>query len=121
MSDESDDIQTSGWDAISAVLERLYPGQEPKHYGTLISAALGGKDPLQGISIYKSLTPQPHFHYVTYGFTELYEKESEDPNVSGFGFELTFRLACAADAEEPPVWPLNFLQNIARYVFSTGN
>jgi hypothetical protein len=58
---------------------------------------------------------------VTYGFTELYEKESDNPDVSGFGFELTFRLACGSRDEEPPVWPLNFLQNIARYVFSSGN
>jgi hypothetical protein len=76
---------------------------------------------LQGISVYKNLEPLPHFHYVTYGFSELYEKESDDPEVSGFGFELTFRLACGAGDEDPPFWALNFLQNIARYVFSTGN
>jgi hypothetical protein len=51
----------------------------------------------------------------------LYEKESHDAELSGYGFELTFRLACGIDDEDPPVWPLNFLQNIARYVFSTGN
>ena len=82
---------------------------------------IGGKDPLQGISAYKNLEPLPHFHYVTYGFSELYEKESEDAKLSGFGFELTFRLACGAGDEDPPVWALNFLQNIARYVFSSGN
>ena len=67
-------------------------------------------------------TPETHYHFVTYGFSELYEKESDDPEMSGYGFELTFRLACdAADDDEPPAWPLNFLQNLARYVFSTGN
>lgn len=30
---------------------------------------------------------------MSYGLTELYSKETSDPDVSGFGFELTFRLA----------------------------
>lgn len=38
---------------------------------------------------------------------------------SGFGFELTFRLL--GDDPSPPVWPVELLQALARYVFSTGN
>jgi tetratricopeptide (TPR) repeat protein len=34
---------------------------------------------------------------------------------------LTFRLARGAAEAEPPSWALNFLQNLGRYVFSTGN
>jgi suppressor of fused len=116
-----DEPRAIGWNAIDAALFPIYGGREPKHYGVVLPAILGGKDPLQGISVYKNFEPLPHFHYVTYGFSELYEKESENAEVSGFGFELTFRLACGTDGEEPPVWALNFLQNIARYVFSTGN
>jgi hypothetical protein len=41
--------------------------------------------------------------------------------VSGFGFELTFRPTCAAEEEKPPNWALNFLENLGRYVFTTGN
>ena len=62
----------------------------------------------------------PHWHYVTYGFSELYEKETDDPAVSGYGFELTFRLK-RGEEEQPPVWPMNLLQNLARYVFTSGN
>ncbi|MTV41712.1 suppressor of fused domain protein [Duganella radicis] len=120
MSDESDDL-SPGWDAISGALESLYPGQEPRHFGTVISYQLGGSDPLDGISVYRSEESRPHWHFVTFGFSELYAKESTDPDVSGYGFELTFRLACATDASEPPMWALNFLQNLARYVFKTGN
>jgi hypothetical protein len=58
---------------------------------------------------------------VTYGLSELWAKESDDPEVSGFGFELTFRLARQAPDKEPPTWALNFLQNLGRYVFETGN
>jgi suppressor of fused len=116
-----EEMRAVGWEAIDSALAPVYGGREPKHYGTILPAMLGGEDPLQGISVYKNLEPLPHFHYVTYGFSELYEKESENKELSGYGFELTFRLACGADDEDPPVWALNFLQNIARYVFSTGN
>ena len=64
----------------------------------------------------------PHWHFVTYGFTDLFHKETDDPEVSGFGFELTLRLARdPATRTTPPAWALNFLQNLGRYVFGTGN
>ncbi len=71
----------------------LYHGQTPKHYGTLIDYELGGPDPLRGISAYKRAEPIPHWHFITYGFSELYEKKSSNKTVSGWGFELTLRLA----------------------------
>jgi hypothetical protein len=63
----------------------------------------------------------PHWHMVTYGFSELYDKESDQLEESGYGFELTFRLAKPEDEEEPPAWALNLLQNMGRYVFNSGN
>jgi suppressor of fused len=115
------DSDVPGWDAISEALDSLYHGQEPKHYGTLVSWRLGGPDPLNGISAWKRITPVPHWHFVTYGFSDLFEKESDDPAVSGYGFELTFRLKTDAASNEPPGWALNMLQNLARYVFRSGN
>ena len=57
-----------GWDAITAEFERVYPGQtNPKHYATLIKWALGGKDPLDGISIYDG---GDYWHFVTFGMTD---------------------------------------------------
>ena len=117
---ESDDISALGWDAIDSALKPIYEGQVPKHYGTVISYQLGGPDPLQGISAYKRLAPVPHWHYITYGFSELYDKKSQNKAISGWGFELTFRLKTEASSEEPPAWVLNFLQNLARYVFQSG-
>lgn len=119
MSGESE-LEQAGFDAISSKLAALYPGQKEFHYGVLIPYSLGGEDPLDGIGVYKSENGIPHWHYTTYGFTELYEKESDDPGTSGYGFELTFRLK-RGDEEQPPVWPMNLLQNLARYVFSSGN
>lgn len=117
----SDDVDARGWDAISDQLAMLYPGQEPRHFAALVSYSLGGPDPLNGISAYRSKEARPHWHFITYGFSELFAKETDDPAVSGYGFELTFRLACAEDSADPPTWPLNFLQNLARYVFESGN
>lgn len=115
-----------GWDAIDQALEKVYGDQQAAHFGTLIKFRLGGPDPLDGISVYRSEQGQPHWHYVTYGFSDLYGDLDDSLDIapekpSGYGFELTFRLARAADEQEPPSWPLNFLQNIARYVFRTGN
>ncbi|MEG2806050.1 suppressor of fused domain protein [Stenotrophomonas sp.] len=124
MDPTQDDHGTPGWDAINAALAALYPGQEPRHYGTALPYTLGGNDPLDGISVYWADAPRPHWHYVTYGFSELYDKQSEDAADSGYGFELTFRLAAEAGQgadDAPPVWPMNLLQNLARYVFGSGN
>ncbi|MEV4754693.1 suppressor of fused domain protein [Micromonospora sp. NPDC049559] len=111
----------TGWDAIDQALENLYPGIEPQHYATLLKFRLGGPDPLDGISFYPRTEPVPHWHAVTYGMSELYEKESENLEESGWGFEFTFRLRRDPEETEPPVWAANFLQNLARYVFDTGN
>ena len=53
----------------------------------------------------------------------MHSKIYEDIAPYSHGFELTFRLADdeAMKAKEPPTWPLSLLQNLARYVFRTGN
>lgn len=117
----SEEEQAIGWEAIDKEMERLYGDQEPKHYGTMIPYSLGGPDPLEGISAYVKEEPLPHWHLVTYGFSDLYEKENEESEYSGYGFELTFRLLKHENEQEPPAWSLNFLQNLGRYIFTSGN
>ena len=114
------DVDAPGWDAITGALEAIHPGIEPSHWGTVIRFRMGGPDPLDGLSAYRVDDP-PHWHYVSFGLSELWDKQSEDASLSGWGFELTFRLARRATDDVPPVWPLNMLQNLARYVFSSGN
>jgi photosystem II stability/assembly factor-like uncharacterized protein/tetratricopeptide (TPR) repeat protein len=117
-----DEDESPGWAAIDRALEPVYHGAEPHaHYGTVVPYMLGGNDPIHGISIYLRDEPVPHFHFVTYGFTDLFTKETDDPAESGFGFELTLRLCRAPDERDVPMWALNFLQNLGRYVFGTGN
>ena len=66
--------------------------------------ARGGNDPIAGISVYLRDEPATHFHFVTYGFTELFGKETDDPETSGFGFELTMRLAAPEESGQLPSW-----------------
>ncbi|SKA47764.1 Suppressor of fused protein (SUFU) [Chitinophaga eiseniae] len=115
--DEQDAV---GWDCIDGAMEKLYPGQEPRHYAPGLYYALGGDNPLDGISVYESRQQADHLHFVTYGFSELYyDEEAAGGEFSKFGFELTFRLKKATETEDPN-WACNLLQNIAKYVFSSG-
>jgi hypothetical protein len=109
--------EAPGWDAITAAVDPLYPGQEPRHIGYTPGLAFGSG--LQGCSVYATAT---HWHYVTYGLTELYQKDPEaDPSVSGWGYELTMRLPRAATESVAPNWPFELLEKIARYTQSQGH
>lgn len=110
-----------GIHAIDSVLKTKYPDKEPLTFAPMMSMRGGGEDPLEMISVYERTEPLPHWHFVTYGFSDLYEKTSKITPISGFGFELTFRLIKAKGESEPPEWVVNFLQNLAKYVFTTGN
>ncbi|PPS22215.1 suppressor of fused domain protein [Brachyspira murdochii] len=125
----NEEISTSGFDAITKTFEKIYKEQkEPLHYRPIISYELGGKDPLDGVSVYRG---NGYYHFVTYGFSELYEKESEDKEYSGFGFELTFKLKMNEkqinntkdeDASDDEVKSaVGFLQQLAGYVFESGS
>ena len=117
---ESKNIDDSslGWEAIDAEFNRIYPDQpNPLHYGTVIKYMLGGPDPLDGISVYDA---GEFWHFVSYGLSELYTKESEDPEYSGYGIELTFKLKKSTNDEEEIKNGCGLLQYVARYIFQTG-
>lgn len=117
---KDNEIITVGWEAIDQEFLRAYPGQtNPKHYGTLIKWHFGGNDPLDGISIYDG---GDYWHFVSYGLTELYDKESEDRDISGYGYELTLKLK-KYDFENEEAELKNIcgiLQWIARMTFTKG-
>ena len=116
-SDNTDD-SAPGWEAIDAEFDRLYPDQpNPRHYGTLIKYMFGGPDPLDGISVYDA---GGFWHFVGYGLSELYTKESSDPEYSGYGIELTFKLKKSDNDEEEIKNGCGLLQYVARYIFKTG-
>jgi suppressor of fused-like protein len=112
--------EQNGWEAIESYLRRFYGAVEPTHHwGTLISFRAGGPDPLDGISAYSVSQPVPHTHYVSFGMSELYDKESHIAEQSGWGFEFTMRVK--EDREIDPSWVCLLFQELARYVFRTGN
>jgi hypothetical protein len=61
----------------------------------------------------------PSYHYVTYGLSELFEKTSDDPRVSGFGFEMTLRVPRSEDDARPPAWGLTVLQALGHHILSS--
>ena len=107
------DIDAPGWDAIEAAVEAVVPPQQPLHWGT---GNLPGQDGLYGLSAYRA---GEDWLLITFGLTELFGKESEDPECSGWGFELTMRIP-ARDSVQPPPWALNLLQQLGKYVYSSG-
>ncbi len=117
---EREEIKAEGWDAITEECERVYRFQfNPKHYGTIIRWKLGGNDPLDGISIYDG---GDYWHFVTYGLSELYEKETDNKEVSGYGMEFTFKLKKDNyEDEELEIKNIcGILQQIARITFTQG-
>lgn len=111
---------SNGWDAITEVFEKIYPEQtDPKHYGTLIGWRVGGNDPLDGISIYDG---GEYWYFVTYGLSEIYEKESDNKDISGYGMEFTLKLKKDnyEDEEAEIKGICGILQTIARMTFTRG-
>ena len=83
--------------------------KEPKHYGTLISWRLGGNDPLDDISVYDG---GDYWHFVTFGLSELYEKETDNADISGYGMEFTFKLK--KDTYEGKIDPIIVAEHIEK-------
>jgi suppressor of fused-like protein len=104
-----------------AVIERAildaYPGCEPLAFG--LSDERDSKFPLAGCFATRLDEPVPHWLLVSRGFTELHEKVEGDPDVSGWGFELTCRVPARTD--EPDFgWVLEWMQGIADYLATSG-
>lgn len=109
-----------GWDAIEAEFSRLYPKQDPMHYGTSLTsrAQFGGKEYLDGYSVYRS--PRGYFHIVTFGMSELYcDPGSFGNEFSGWGYEMTMKLK--AESPEDCLWAINMMGGLARYTNKSGD
>jgi hypothetical protein len=109
MSDAED--AAPGWDAIDSALQSLYGAAQPQHVGYYPPAALSAN--LQGCSAYAA---RGHWHYISYGLSELYVPGPDDnPEFSGWGFELTLRVTRGAETDAPG-WPFTMLNELAKYV-----
>lgn len=117
--DEDDAV---GWDALNSKLIEVYGKMEPRHYAPPLSMMLGGKDPIEGTSIYDSNKQEFHRHLVSFGMSELYyNEEAAGGEFSKWGFELTFRLKPFKEDEkdEDPFWVIEVMNNLARYVYES--
>lgn len=117
---ESDEEYSPGWQAIDDAFELLYPGQQPKHFGTLLPsrAMWGGDNYLDGYSIYESA--KGYKHIVTYGMTVLYgDEEAFGGEWNGWGYEMTIKLK--EENAEDCMWAIDMLSNLARYTYRSQN
>ena len=115
---KEDETYAPGWQAIDDAFEALYPGQQPEHFGTLLTsrAALGGDEYLDGFSVYSS--PKGYKHLVTYGMTVLYgDEEAFGGEWNGWGYEMTIKLKEKDTAN--CMWAIDMLSNLARYTYKT--
>ncbi len=110
-------LDAPGWQAIDRHLAQRYGQQLPHQFTSRTAYDFESDSPLPAISAYEASTP-PHWHLVTYGFSELFEKSSPDAQLSGFGYELTFRIPRAPGETMPPTWAVRLLQALGRYVFT---
>jgi hypothetical protein len=115
------DYHAPGWDALDRVFEVQFPGQDPLHWSPS-DESLPAQDGVSGISAYRD---GDAWFYVTYGLTDLFESfsppeagaDGDGTRWSGFGFELTMRVL--SPGAEPPLWPVNLLEKLGKYVYQT--
>jgi hypothetical protein len=116
--DEDDAV---GWLEIDKAVKILYGDREPRHYAPPLHYMVGGDDPLDGVSIYDSEKQEYHRHLVSYGMSELYyNEEAAGGEFSKWGFEFTFRLRPFDEDGDDPIWVVNLMNNLARYVIKSG-
>lgn len=110
-----------GWSFIDQQLEKVYKNQEPRHYAPPLHYFLGGNDPIDGSSIYDSDQQEFHRHIISYGMSELYyDEEKVGDEFSKWGFEFTFRIKPFDDDKEDPLWAIEVMNNLARYIYESG-
>lgn len=113
-----------GMDAIENEVKRIHPSVwSVRYYTPKIAWESGGTEPFEKISIHKE---EDYFHFITYGLTELHDKESKDQTKSGFGMELTFKLKKREykDQAEEQKELLNIallLQKFAKYIIQENS
>ncbi len=115
---KEDEEYSPGWQAIDDAFEKLYPGQNPDHFGTVITsrAIFGGDEYLDGFSIYNS--PKGYKHLVTYGMTVLYgDEDAFGGEWNGWGYEMTIKLK--EKDSESCMWAIDMMSNLARYTYKT--
>lgn len=85
----SEKMRTRGRDMIYETFDILYHKKPFDCLAPMHHWKATGKDPLEVVEMYDA---GDYWHFVSLGLSELYEKVSDNPEISGFGMELTFKL-----------------------------
>lgn len=117
--DASAPVAAPGWDAIDRAVGRHFAAQTPHQFSSRTAYDLDSPSPLPAITVWETRAPAGWL-YVSYGLSELFDKTSQNPGVSGFGYEFSLRLPREPGHAHPPVWPLRLLQALGHHVLSTG-
>ena len=113
-----------GMEAIDKEVESVYPSDSlHTNYVVLERWDLGGPDPLDRVTIYDG---GDYYKYVSYGLTELYDKESKDQTKSGFGTELTLKLKRGeyknqSEEQKELLYIVLLLQKFAKYIIQENS
>ena len=104
-----------GFSAIENYFSKIHNEEvNPKHFYPKVAYRFGGVDPLDEVDVYVC----PHYyHFVTYGFSELYEKKSNIKDISGYGMELTLMLDKKSITDDDLEDIYDVLQDISRVTF----
>lgn len=107
--------------AVLNFFQLNYKDIKPEYYRPLISAKLGGDFLLDSIVTYKA---RDIIEFVTLGFSDVEEKEIENGEYSGYGFELAVKLNIKDMNEDNISKECNnicsIFNNLAGYVFESG-
>ena len=93
--------------SIEQAFADVYGDQSADHRAPAIPPPLAGGI-LNGISAYRG---DGHWHLTTFGLTELFAKDSDDTERSGWGYELTL---VAPGTPAAPDWAFRLLLAIAQ-------
>lgn len=111
--------ESVGFDAIEKHFGKIYQENiNPKHIFPIVPWRFGGNDPLDEIDIYNT---KDFYHFVTYGLSELYNKENNNKDISGYGMEFTLKLKKDKNINDDVLEDMSsVLQDIARITFTEG-
>ncbi|MBX3198194.1 MAG: suppressor of fused domain protein [Labilithrix sp.] len=102
-------FDADGETAIARALVAAHRGAAPMRF----AARPAGKVEIAGCLAARVEEPTPHWVVVSRGFTELGEKLEEDPELSGWGFELTCRLPARSSDVPELGWVMDWMQRVA--------
>jgi hypothetical protein len=120
---DEEPISAPGWDAIDRWVGGHFGTEIPHQFTSQTAYELDSPSPIPAITVWQTKAPAGWL-YVSYGLSELFDKTSGDPSLSGFGFELSLRIPMPPGqngGSKPPLWPLRLLQSLGRHVLTTGN